>query len=298
MMQRTRSQLHLQLGQEVIYVLMALGILTTLVMLANAERLRIPLPDCALPGHTGCVEPTVDPPNCMKAGRGPCYSQNDLPECMRSGRDRCMIAVDLPDCMKSGHGPCYSQKDLPDCMMPGRGPCTGPPPERPPILNLTEGAGFKFTSGSYVISPDFRMKLGTKVAPEILKLGAEHHARVVEVVGHTDSVPMSSSTSLDRRSSLDQKLNTYVSGDKALSGEKAVETVDNVGLGMMRAASVVRALKELPELQRSGFVFLAMSAGQTTGPDDRPIGSESGPPAGDEKRRRVEIRLRRSFYEP
>jgi hypothetical protein len=54
----------------------------------------------------------------------------------------------------------------------------------------------------------------------------------------------------------------------------------------------------MPELQRSAFIFLAMSAGQTIGPDDRPIGPDSGSPTGDEKRRRVEIRLRRSLYEP
>jgi hypothetical protein len=35
-----------------------------------------------------------------------------------------------------------------------------------------------------------------------------------------------------------------------------------------------------------------MSAGQTIGPDDRPIPPEIGQAAGDETRRRVEIRLR------
>jgi outer membrane protein OmpA-like peptidoglycan-associated protein len=209
-------------------------------------------------------------------------------------------------------------------MLRGQGPCAEPSPQRPPILNLTEREGFRFATGSYVISEQFMAKLRTVIAPAILKLGAEYHARVVEVVGHTDSVPMlSAQPSPDRKlplSSLDRKLNAYLSGDKivsgdktlsgdkgdktvlgdkTLSGEKAgVEVVDNVGLGMMRAASVVRALKELPELQRSDFAFLAMSAGQTIGPDDRPIAPESGPPAGDEKRRRVEIRLRRSLHEP
>jgi len=202
-------------------------------------------------------------------------------------------------------------------MLPGRGPCEQPPPQRPLILNLTEREGFRFATGSYVIDEQFMAKLRTVIAPAILKLGAEYQARVVEVVGHTDSVPMlSQQPSPDRKlpssppataapttvspperklpsSSLDRKLNEYLSGAKT-----GVEVVDNVGLGIMRAASVVRALKELPELQRGGFVFLAMSAGQTIGPDDRPIAPESGPPAGDEKRRRVEIRLRRFLHEP
>jgi hypothetical protein len=308
-MQRARSQLHLQLGQEVIYVLMTLGLMTTLIMLANAERIRAPLPDC---GPGGCVESTRSvalPPECALPGRGPCYSPQDLPKCM------------LP-----GQGPCISAKDLPDCMPLGRGPCAQPPPQRPPILNLTEREGFRFATGSFVIDQQFMAKLRTVIAPAILKLGAEYQASVVEVVGHTDSVPMQSQQpSADRKlpssspatatapettaspsqttqlpperkppsSSLDRRLNDYLSGAKT-----SVEIVDNVGLGMMRAASVVRALKELPELRRGGFVFLAMSAGQTIGPDDQPIPPESGPLAGDEKRRRVEIRLRRSLHEP
>jgi hypothetical protein len=302
-MQRARSQLHLQLGQEVIYVLMTLGLMTALIMLANADRIRSPLPDCALPSG-GCVESTRSvalPPECALPGRGPCYSPKDLPTCM------------LP-----GQGPCISAKDLSDCTLPGRGPCAQPPPQRPLILNLTEREGFRFATGSYVIDEQFMAKLRTVIAPAILKLSAEYQARVVEVVGHTDSVPMlSQQPSPERKlpsslapataapttvspperklssSTLDRKLNDYLSGAKT-----SAEVVDNVGLGMMRAASVVRALKELPDLQRGGFVFLAMSAGQTIGPDDRTIGAESGPLAGDEKRRRVEIRLRRSLHEP
>ncbi len=321
-MQRARSQLHLQLGQEVIYVLMTLGIMTALVMLANAERIRIPLPDCALPGHRGCVEPdtpAAPPPECALPGRGPCYSRKDLPDCMLPGRGRCISAVDLPKCMLPEQGPCISAKDIPDCMLPERGPCAQTPLQKPLILNLTEREGFRFATGSYVVGEQFLAKLRTVIAPAILKLGEEYQARVVEVVGHTDSVPMlipqpsqerkppsspletatTAQTAVlppERKppsSSLDRKLNDYLSGAKT-----SVEVVDNVGLGMMRAASVVRALKELPELQHGGFVFLAMSAGQTIGPDDRPIGAESGPLAGDEKRRRVEIRLRRSLHEP
>jgi hypothetical protein len=320
-MQRARSQLHLQLGQEVIYVLMTLGLMTALIMLANAERIRSPLPDCALPSG-GCVESTRSvalPPECALPGRGPCYSPKDLPTCMLPGQGPCISAVDLPSCMLPEQGPCISAIDPSDCTLPGRRPCAQPAPQRPLILNLTEREGFRFATGSYVIDEQFMTKLRTVIAPAILKLGAEYQARVVEVVGHTDSVPMLSqqpsperkppSSSLapgtaapttvsppERKlssSTLDRKLNDYLSG----AGTSA-EVVDNVGLGMMRAAAVVRALKELRDLQRGGFVFLAMSAGQTIGPDDRPIGAESGPLAGDEKRRRVEIRLRRSLHEP
>jgi outer membrane protein OmpA-like peptidoglycan-associated protein len=95
---------------------------------------------------------------------------------------------------------------------------------------------------------------------------------------------------------LDRKLVAYLAG--ANSDNSSVDVADNVGLGMMRAAAVARALSSLSELKDRGFVFLAMSAGQTIAPNDRPIGLESGVPAGDDSRRRVEIRLRRSLYNP
>ena len=287
-MQRARSQLHLQLGQEVIYVLMTLGLMMTLVMIASTFGSHEPmplLPECALPGKGPCVSQKDIPPlpDCALPGKGPCVSQKDIPP--------------LPDCALPGKGPCVSQKDippLPDCAMPGKGPCVSQkdipkqPPQQPPILNLTEREGFRFPTGSYVIGEQFKEKLRTVIVPEILRLGAEYHASVVEVVGHTDSVPMREFTS-----SLDRKLNGYLSGE-----ESVADMADNVGLGMMRAASVVRALRNVPDLQRGGFVFLAMSAGQTIAPDDRLIGQEPPLVAGDETRRRVQIRLRRSLREP
>jgi hypothetical protein len=264
MMPRPRSQLHLQLGQEVIYVLMALGIMTSLILLAKAERVQAP---------QRFTQPSPAPPECALPERGPCYGPRDLPPCMQTERG-CMAAVKLPPCMQAKN--CISAQD-----------------NKPPILSLTEQRGFKFASGSYVIDQDFKTKLQNEIVPSILKLSDELGARVIEIVGYTDGVPVSQ----DRKSTLDQKLNPYLSGDKTLSGDKALSMVDNVGLGMMRAAAVVRALEEMEQLQKRGFTFLAMSAGQTIGPDDRPVGAESGKAAGDEKRRRIEIRLRRPLYE-
>jgi outer membrane protein OmpA-like peptidoglycan-associated protein len=233
-----RSQLHLQLGQEVIYVLMTLGIMVSLLLIASNFRERPPAPP-------------------------------------------------LPDCALPGHGPCFSAVDLPECMHPGLGPCLSPN-DRPPILNLTEREGFRFDTASYVVNEAFKERLRSSIAPEIVRISTEYNANVVEVVGHTDSVPVRVPTS-----SLDRKLNAYLSGN-----ESAAEVADNVGLGMMRAASVVRALREIPELERHEFVFLAMSAGQTIAPNEQLVGLESGKPTGDEARRRVEIRLRRSLYKP
>jgi flagellar motor protein MotB len=178
--------------------------------------------------------------------------------------------------MKPGLGPCMSK-----VQVPAR-------PEKPPILNLTERAGYRFDTGKYELSPQFRDQLETEVVPQLIKLGQEYKANVVEVVGHTDSVAIRG-----RNSSLDGGLLPYLSG----SGANA-EVADNVGLGMMRASSVVRALRESPALKDRGFVFLAMSAGQTIAPNDQPVGEEKGPAVGDDSRRRVEIRLRRPLSSP
>ena len=233
---------------------------------------------------------TVNLPPCMQSAKR-CMETVDLPPCMQTSKG-CMDALDLPRCLRSSKG-CMEAVDLPDCMKAGHGPCS----EQPPILNLTEREGFRFATASYEISPDFMDKLRTVIAPAIVRLGDQLHAHVVEVVGHTDSVPLHGPQA-DRRqgtSSLDYSLNRYLSGDKTLSGSRAIVMADNLDLGMMRAAAVARALQDLPDLRDHGFIFLAMSAGQTIGPDDRPIGAESGQPVGDEARRRVEIRLRRSL---
>jgi outer membrane protein OmpA-like peptidoglycan-associated protein len=347
-MQRA-SQLHLQMGQEVIYVLMTLGLMTAFILLVSDFSRSQPaptLPDCALAGQGPCISEKNLPdcsraglgpcqktaeiprlPDCARSGQGPCLSPQNLPDCSRAGLGPCQKTAEmprLPDCALSGRGPCISQKDLPDCSRPGLGPCQKtaeiPPPasERPPILNLTEREGFRFATGSYDVDAPFIEKLRNNVAPQILKLSREHNATVVEVVGHTDGVPIravpdtgyapsgAQSSSDDEPatapqlrspvSTLDRRLVAYLAG--ANSDDKSVEVADNVGLGMMRAAAVVRALSSLSELKDRGFTFLAMSAGQTIAPNDRPIGLESGIPAGDGARRRVEIRLRRSLYKP
>lgn len=294
-MSRARSQLHLQLGQEVIYVLMTLGLMTALILIANTlgTSKRPPEPECMLPGKGPCLAPR-DLPGCARPGGGGCYDLAKLPECMAPGRGPCVAPRDLPDCARPGGGGCYDVAKLPECMAPGRGPCLSrtdipaPPPQKPPILSLTEREGYRFATGKYDLSQRFRDRLEAEVVPEIIKYSAEYQANVVEVVGHTDSVAIRQANS-----TLDGRLVGYLSG-----GGAEAEVADNVGLGMMRAASVVRALRESSGLKNRGLVFLVMSAGQTILPDDRPVGPEKGTVTGDESRRRVEIRLRRSLSPP
>jgi hypothetical protein len=126
-MQRVRSQLHLQLGQEVIYVLMTLGLMAALVMLASSFGSSAPVPlspDCALHGRGPCIS-QFDLPKCMQPGLGPCLSREDMPpDCALNGRAPCISQVDVPKCMQPGLGPCLSREDIPppppDCALNGR----------------------------------------------------------------------------------------------------------------------------------------------------------------------------------
>jgi hypothetical protein len=209
-----RSQIHLQMGQEIIYVLMALGLIAALVLIwvmVSAHDLSGPAPDT------------------------PAAS----------------LAL----------------------------------PEKPPILNLTERGGFHFESGSIELSTDFRTKLRQEEIPEIVRLSSLYRATVIEVIGYTDGVPVKSA-----RSSMDQRLIGFLNGARDGAAPMAI---DNVGLGMGRAAAVIRALREDPQL--SSMTMLPLSAGQTTGPHDEEIGEEKSPAPADEQRRRIEIRLRRRW---
>lgn len=219
----SRSLLHLQMGQEVIYVLMALGLMAALALACIIFAAN----DCSVPSNMSKVA-------------------------------------------------CSPQVTAPPL-----------PPDRPPILNLTEKGGFYFASGSITISPEFRERLITKVVPQIIYLGTLYHADVLEVIGHTDDVPVKGGTT----SSMDQRLTSFVNGGAA--GDSTPAVGDNVDLGMGRAAAVIRVLREDSKLR--GMVLLPLSAGQTTGPDDRLLEDEKIPAVPDEQRRRIEIRLRRRF---
>jgi hypothetical protein len=213
----SRSLLHLQMGQEVIYVLMALGLMAALAL--------------------ACI----------------IFSEND-----------CSVPSNLNKVACS-----------PRAMQ-----------EKPPILNLTEKGGFYFESGSIAIRSDFKEKLITRVVPQIIDLGSLYHADVVEVIGHTDDVPVKGG-----KSSMDQRLMRFLNG--ASADDLAPAVADNVDLGMGRAAAVIRVLRDDPRLR--SMTFLPLSAGQTTGPDDRLLEDDKIAATPDEQRRRIEVRLRRRF---
>jgi flagellar motor protein MotB len=154
----------------------------------------------------------------------------------------------------------------------------------PPFINLSEADGYFFESGSAQLKPEFARALKTTTMTRLLEIVRDYNVNVIEVIGHTDEVPMAGS------SNLDAALIPAMNGRVPVS---VLKPTDNAGLAMARATSVARVLRADPRL--AGVTVLPLSGAQMIEPVDRLADGRS---AGDDrKRRRIEIRVRRSTEE-
>lgn len=151
----------------------------------------------------------------------------------------------------------------------------------PPIIILPEAAGYHFATGSAELSSRFRSRLVASVAPRVAGIGKQWCANVIEVIGHTDEVPL---RARGARPNLDHVLMPILTGGKAAAPAAA----DNIGLGMARAVEVAAVLRA-----RLGpsFVVVPLSAGPFLRPDDTAMTAGAAVP--DAQRRRIEVRVRR-----
>ncbi len=154
----------------------------------------------------------------------------------------------------------------------------------PPIISLREADGYYFQSGSAELSTSFRSMLSGLVVDKLLETIGKYDVDVIEVIGHTDEQPLAL-----RTSNLDRTLLPYLQGQTLVPFLPA----DNAGLGLARAASVVRILsadqrlKALRVLPLSGAQLIDLNDNVSTGGSAVPT----------EQRRRIEIRVRRSSQE-
>lgn len=158
--------------------------------------------------------------------------------------------------------------------------------DRPVSVVMPDSGGYRFVLGSDDMSEQFRETLAMEGMPKILNLietmddTETERDIILEVIGHTDELPVSSRTV----SNLDKLPESYASGNLSF--------VDNVGLGMARAISVVRHLESLrestPKLREVWIVPL--SAGQMIDLNGRR--AKGVPNVDDPSRRRIEIRVR------
>lgn len=156
--------------------------------------------------------------------------------------------------------------------------------EWPPFVSLSEAGGYFFDSGKATLRPEFERNLIEQVIPMLARNLVDYEVDVIEVIGHTDEVPMSG------QSNLDAQLAAASAGRFPVAG---LRSTDNAGLAMARAVSVVRVLRADPRLTRASI--LPLSGAQMIVPVDRMADGTAR--SGDQTRRRIEIRLRRSTKE-
>jgi alkylation response protein AidB-like acyl-CoA dehydrogenase len=251
-----RSMLHLQMGQEVLYLLMTVGIMTSLILLVYTRSLQqVPVAETDV---RALQQRVADLYTQLEAERQ--KTNSTLPALQQRVAD--LYAQLEAERQKTN-------STLPD--------------EQPPIITLSEARGYYFRSGSAALSEAFRIALLETIVPRILEISTRYNADVLEVVGHTDEVPIS-----NRRSDIDRTLLRFLNREPLA----APVASDNVGLGMARAAAVVRELRADPRLKN--LTILPLSAGQTTTVRDQLSAGIDGV-GQDEERRRIEIRVRREF---
>lgn len=152
----------------------------------------------------------------------------------------------------------------------------------PPIINLSDAAGYNFEVGSAELSPEFKLKLGGPITRLILDRARQYDTDVIEVVGHTDEQPIGL-----RPSNLDTGLVPVLNGTADVA---SLVPADNAGLGLARAVSVVGLLRQNPQF--SQYKLLPLSGAQLI--NNNGSLATTGIPADLRQRRRIEIRLRKS----
>nr|VFK32449.1 MAG: hypothetical protein BECKMB1821G_GA0114241_11126 [Candidatus Kentron sp. MB]VFK35723.1 MAG: hypothetical protein BECKMB1821I_GA0114274_11402 [Candidatus Kentron sp. MB]VFK77445.1 MAG: hypothetical protein BECKMB1821H_GA0114242_11402 [Candidatus Kentron sp. MB] len=152
--------------------------------------------------------------------------------------------------------------------------------KKPPIITLSEETReFRFPSSSAEISAAFVEALRRRTIPELDRLSKEYHCDVIEIIGHTDGVPIKKA-----HSNIDYI--TYSKDDLVFGS--------NLDLGMLRAISVMKIFEEAKKQGALAQIkyFIPYSAGQFVLPDKNLTwGAKT---EGDSARRRIEIRLLRS----
>lgn len=173
-------------------------------------------------------------------------------------------------------------------------------------INMT---GFEFHSGHSKLLPAGLIKFRTEIVPLLREMVADALERddfeAIEIVGHTDGVHVSKcrigkkeakrrglnlklcaeSMKTRRMSNLDEKLVLFMN---SIGASQPLQHVDNVGLGMKRAAQIRRMILQDEYLKQ--FPVLIFSAADTNPEGVLVATAKTG--VDDKRRRRMEIRVR------
>ena len=155
--------------------------------------------------------------------------------------------------------------------------------QKPPLIKLTEAQSFRFDTGSYKLSPEFKNRLN-KVTTNIVDDIVKYRIDTIEVIGHTDGQPSPG------RSNLDIKLlNEFENSGEINNG---LQTGSNVDLGLLRALSVAAFLRE--KLKQKDVIMPSILAYSASSLIDLSGQYQPADPSPQSKRRRIEIRFTRN----
>lgn len=154
--------------------------------------------------------------------------------------------------------------------------------EKPPIVPLPDSEKFRFTTGGYTLTLEFKTALFNEKVPLIRNYLRCYGVDTIEVVGHTDMQPN------DGRSNLDFTL----SNQNLAFKNKDLKAGSNLDLGFLRALSVRNALEAKLKPDFPDIIYRVYSAGSFIDP----VADNLLPAAklDDKSKRRIEVRFTRT----
>lgn len=155
--------------------------------------------------------------------------------------------------------------------------------QKPPLIKLTEAESFRFETGSYKLSQEFKNRLN-RVTTNMISDITKYRIDTIEVIGHTDGQPSPGISNLDIKLQ-----NQFENGGELIDG---LLTGSNVDLGLLRALSVAAFLRE--KLKHKEVVMPTILAYSASSLIDSNGKYQPADPSPQSQRRRIEIRFTRN----
>jgi len=154
-----------------------------------------------------------------------------------------------------------------------------------PSITLEDSAKYRFASGSFSLTADFKSALQEEAMPMIRQTIRCYGSDSIELVGHTDGTPAGGMSNLDN----------LLSSGISPSSLQRLSAGSNADLGLLRALAVKTEIQSLLGKEGLGISYRALSAGSLIG-----INGAIDPAANknDGSRRRIEIRFFRNSKTP
>jgi len=154
-----------------------------------------------------------------------------------------------------------------------------------PSISLEDSAKYRFASGSFALTEEFRVALEKEAMPIIRHTIRCYGSDAIEPVGHTDGTPAGGNSNLD----------SVFSRSLSSASLMQLNAGSNADLGLLRALAVKTQIQMFLGEDGEKISYRALSAGSLIGKDGtiHPALNKD-----DRSRRRIEIRFFRNNKTP